>query len=50
MDARKDSSMMNSIAVLTMVFLPATFIAVSPFLSFYPVLFPAAKDGFYRQL
>jgi hypothetical protein len=29
MDAKKDSSMMKSIALLTMVFLPATFLAVS---------------------
>ena len=56
MDAQKDSSMMKSIALLTMVFLPATFLAVSPVpinsppLLIFFTLIPAAKDGFYDQL
>jgi hypothetical protein len=56
MDAQKDSSIMKSIALLTMVFLPATFLAVSlvPIKSLsLLILFTlilAAKDGFYGQL
>ena len=56
MDAQKDSSVMKSIALLTMVFLPATFLAVSPVsikslpLLILLTLIPAAKEGFYGQL
>jgi len=56
MDAQKDSSIMKSIALLTMVFLPATFLAVSlvpinslPLLILFTPI-PAAKDGFYAAL
>jgi hypothetical protein len=56
MDAKKDSSMMKSIALLTMLFLPATFLAVSPIptkslsllILFAPI--PALKEGFYGQI